>query len=276
MSVESPVSLPTSRVWQITALAVLVILAAALALLVPRHEPWFDEAQAWLLARDASCRDIVWKYARYEGSPSLWHLLLVLPAKAGAPPLMLNAISAALALAGGALLLFKSPLPRPLRALLPLGFFFFYQYGVVARSYALLVPLLWLTAIVHARRFEHPWRFVGTLILLSHVSLHAAWIAGSMMTIFCGEIWWRERWPLSRWAPLVAAFAANTALIVAILWPPPDLYSPPWVATRDRTIQVLHEMWLDSVAPWPWLAVLVLLCAAGFFYTRGGCCSRIC
>ena len=251
------------------ALAVLALLGTALALVAPWHEPWFDEAQAWLLARDAPWWDIVWKYARYEGSPSLWHLLLALPAKAGASPLALNAVSAALALAGGALLLFKSPLPRLLRVLLPLGFFFFYQYGIVARSYALLVPLLWLAAIVHARRLEHPWRYVGTLIVLSHVSLHASWIAGVLMTIFCGEMWWRERWPVARWSPLVMAFAANTAFIVAQLWPPADLYSPPWVATRERTFQVLREMWLDSVLPWPWRAVIVLLCAVCFFYTRG-------
>jgi hypothetical protein len=269
MSTGSPAQSSSSLPSRIAALLVLAILAVAAVLLVPRHEPWFDEAQAWLLARDASCWDIIWKYARYEGSPSLWHLLLALPAKMGAPPMVLNALASGLALCGAALLLFRSRFPWPLRLLLPAGYFFFYQYGIVARSYALLMPLLWLVAVLYPQRFAHPWRYVGLLIVVSHVSLHAAWMAGVLMAVFAGEAWWRERWPAARLAPLVLAFAADAAFIVAQLWPRADLYSAPWSASRDRTWQVLREMWLDCLLPWPWASVLVLLVALCFFYTRG-------
>ena len=184
-----------------------------MALLVPRHEPWFDEAQAWLIARDASPWDVIWKYARYEGSPSLWHLLLAIPAKAGAPYITLNYISGALAMVGAALLLFKSPFPRVLRVLLPAGFFFFYQFGLVARNYALLIPLLWMVALLYPGRFTHPWRYVLGLIVLTHVTLHGSLIAGALMTVFVCEAWWGERWPQARLAPLVLVFAADTVLI---------------------------------------------------------------
>jgi len=269
MSAGTPAISSSSLTWRVTALSVLAILAAAAVLLVPRHEPWFDEVQAWLLARDASRWDILWKYARYEGSPSLWHLVLAWPARAGAPPVALNAVSSGLALCGAALLLFKSPFPRLLRVLLPAGFFFFYQYGIVARSYALLIPLLWLVAVLYPQRFARPWRYVIALMILSQVSLHGSWIAGALMVIFVGEAWWCERWPQARLGTLVLAFAANTAFIIAQLWPRPDLYSPPWVADRDRIWQVLRDMWLDSVLPWPWAAFVVLLVACLFFYTRG-------
>ncbi|MDR3402428.1 MAG: hypothetical protein P4L99_08010 [Chthoniobacter sp.] len=269
MSVAPTAATSQPLAWRITALGILAILAGAMVLLVPRHEPWFDEAQAWLLARDASCGDIIWKYARYEGSPSFWHLLLAIPAKAGAPPVMLNAISSALALAGAAVLLFKSPFPRQLRALLPAGFYFFYQYGIVARSYALLVPLLWLVAVVYPRRFEHPWRYVGLLLLLSHVSLHASWMAGVLMAFFAWEAWRREKWPLARWGVPALVFAANTAFLIAQLRPPADLYVVATGAASERVVQVVQEMWLDSIVPWLWLAAVVLLCALCFFYTRG-------
>ena len=267
---ETPVSSPTAaRVWGVVAWLTFGLLTVAAILLVPRHEPWFDEAQAWLLARDASWWDIIWKYARYEGSPSLWHTLLILPAKCGAPPIVLNGISAALALTGAALLLFKCPLPPWLRMLLVGGFFFFYQYGIVARSYALLVPLLWLTALSYPARFERPWRYVGLLIAVSQVSLHAAWIAGVLVTIFFGEALWVRRWPLARWGSLVAAFAANTAFIIAQLWPAPDAYSPPAPSAVTHDWQGLRLMGLDTISPWPWFSGLVLLCALLFFYTRG-------
>lgn len=53
------------------------------------HEPWFDEAQAWQIARSASIKDILFKIPHWEGHPQLWHLLLVPFAKLGAPYLFL-------------------------------------------------------------------------------------------------------------------------------------------------------------------------------------------
>src|SRR4051812_40575150 len=57
---------------------------ALVAWVLPLHEPWFDEAQAWLIARDATLWEILGRMS-YEGSPPLWHLLLAPLAKAGAP-----------------------------------------------------------------------------------------------------------------------------------------------------------------------------------------------
>ena len=55
---------------------VLALCLYALAILVvgAQHEAWFDEAQAWLIARDATPLEIITRYAHYEGSPPLWHL----------------------------------------------------------------------------------------------------------------------------------------------------------------------------------------------------------
>jgi len=256
--------------WRIANVAMLVVLAIAAFLLVPQHEPWFDEVQAWFLARDASVWDILWKYARYEGSPSLWHLLLAIPAKAGAPAMTLNYISAALAIIGGALLLFRSPFPPLLRILLPATYFFFYQYGIVARNYALLMPLLWLVAVVYPGRFTHPWRYVVMLIIVTQVSLHAAWMGGSLMLCFLWDAWHRMKWSVSRLWPLTLAFAIDTALIVAQLWPPADFSGPDWKKVdHARITTALNEVLLGTVLPWPALSVLVLLCAGCFFYTRG-------
>jgi len=37
-----------------------------LAVVVPLHEPWSNEAQAWLLARDLSLWKLLFYYLRYE------------------------------------------------------------------------------------------------------------------------------------------------------------------------------------------------------------------
>lgn len=40
------------------------------------HEPWFDESQAWAIAKTASYKEILFTLPHYEGHPPLWHLIL--------------------------------------------------------------------------------------------------------------------------------------------------------------------------------------------------------
>ena len=111
---------------------VLSLYAAMLIILVPRHEPWFDEAQAWLIARDDDPLQMLAQTMRYEGSPALWHLLLMLPAKLGLPYAVLNWVSAILATCGLFVFLRFAPFPWLLKAIFPFTFYMLYQYAVVA------------------------------------------------------------------------------------------------------------------------------------------------
>lgn len=52
------------------------VYALLVALTVHRHEPWADEAQSWLLARDASLTDLWGRLLHYEGTPGLWQTLV--------------------------------------------------------------------------------------------------------------------------------------------------------------------------------------------------------
>jgi hypothetical protein len=105
------------------------------------HEAWTDEAQAWLLARDNSLPDLLFKRLHYEGTPGLWHLLLWVLCRLH---FSYGAMHWATVLAGGAaafVLLRSSPFPLAVRLLLPFSFALAYQTPIVARSYS-LVPLL--------------------------------------------------------------------------------------------------------------------------------------
>ena len=61
---------------RILELLVLISFIVLTVIIGKRHEPWADEAQAWLLARDASIKNLIVNNMRYEGSPVLWHLVL--------------------------------------------------------------------------------------------------------------------------------------------------------------------------------------------------------
>ena len=61
-------------------------------LLIPYHEIWRDEAQAWLIARDTPLKDL-FSVLKHEGHPAGWFLLLMPFAKAGLPATCMSYIS---------------------------------------------------------------------------------------------------------------------------------------------------------------------------------------
>ena len=92
------------------------------------HEPWYDEAVSWQIAKCASVKDIIFTLPHYEGHPPLWHLILLPFAKLGCPyEFSLSLVSMIFAGASVMLIIWKSPFPRSIRLLLPFTYFFFYQ-----------------------------------------------------------------------------------------------------------------------------------------------------
>jgi hypothetical protein len=211
------------RPWQLVTMAVLIGL---LSITGWRHEPWFDEAQAWLIARDDGLWNLLSERMRHEGSTPLWHLLLIAPARMGAPYRTLAVISGVATVAGSWLLLRRAPFPAPIRAAFPFTYFVLYQYGVVARSYCLLAPLLFAAAAAFPDRRDHPWRWTLPLVGVALTCVHGLIIA------MCWEGWraaelraeWsrtgqRERRRRRRPSILMAVVAV---LAIAELWPSSD------------------------------------------------------
>lgn len=59
-------------------LAILIAFITLSFLIGHKHEPWADEAQAWLIARDSSVSELFTTYLHSDGHPALWHLVLKL------------------------------------------------------------------------------------------------------------------------------------------------------------------------------------------------------
>ena len=128
------------------------------------HEPWFDEAQAWEIAKGANLKEILFGIPQYEGHPPLWHLILMIPAKIGIPfELALKTVGAVISISTAYLMLFRSQLPRFARIGLPFSYFFFYQYGVIVRPYGLMILILLVLGMNFSQRKVHPWRIVFLL-----------------------------------------------------------------------------------------------------------------
>ncbi len=205
---------------------VVALFAVLLFLLLPRHEPWFDEAQFWLLARDIGIVELFGRFLRYEGTPALWILILMLPAKLGFPYITLNVISILFAIIGVYLVVMYSPFPIIIRILYPFTYFIFYQYTVVARSYILLILLLPLLAITYRERRRRVYTFTILLMLLGSVSLHGYLIALGLIAVEGIEVLrdWKKLNDKEKRAYLGSAtmFGIFSAFTVLILWPPSD------------------------------------------------------
>ena len=121
------------------------------------HEPWADEAQSWLIARDNNNLIDLLKAVKYEGTLPTWHLINKAFQLAGLDydhmfviPLVFSAI--------GVILLFFTDAPLWSKIMLPFSFFVVYQNSVVARQYAMVFPAMMLIVIFYRKRFDVPVR----------------------------------------------------------------------------------------------------------------------
>lgn len=163
---------------------VLVVFIVLELLVCPHHEHCADEAQAWLLARDASVWDIITKYVRYECTPALWHIILKIFMFFRLPYNLFYIIPIIFSSIGVGLFLFKSKFPLWIKVLFPFSYYIFYQYTVVARSYCLVLPLLAGLAIIYPKKKEKPFLFTLILMLFANISSQCFIAAASIFILY--------------------------------------------------------------------------------------------
>lgn len=187
------------------------------------HEPWADEAQSWLLARDSSLGKLWGSLLHYEGTPGLWQTLIHALIGVGLPYSAYGFVSAALSFAAVYLLLRYAPLPLFIRMALPFTYFLCYQYAFVARSYALIAPLLFAIAALYPQARRRPVLMTVLLALLAGVSAHGFLLSACIwIVIFAPQL---VRGAVSRGKILVAGvgYVLILAFLLASAWPANDV-----------------------------------------------------
>ena len=197
------------------------------------HEPWYDEAEAWQMARGASIRDLLFYVPHYEGHPSLWYLILAIPAKLGVPyELGLKFFNVIAALLYGWLIFMRSPFPKWLRWSLPFHYFLFYQYGVISRPYGLSVLCFLFMAMAYRERNEKPWKFLLPMAFLCMLSGYGIVLAGGICLAWVWDICREKNWKffsVSFWkdARVLGLFLLLVVAVLVILqiMPKADTYA---------------------------------------------------
>jgi hypothetical protein len=270
----------TPRQRQFVMLAIVWACFTSMVLLVVHyHEPWFDEAQAWLVARDNSLLEILFRRMHYEGSPGLWHVLLWVPARFGAPFRTMSYLSALLASVSAGLVLFFAPFPVWLRVLFVFGYFPAYQYAVVARSYCLNVLLVTLAAILYSSRRSNPFWYCLTLAALANTNVFGFLVAGVLFADFALSVWRSPSTPRKRIAIPITIFLGASLLAVVQAAPARDVSFPhPHRTTPidviSTAIAQIDRGFVEIGAPTPNRTMMGLLLSAGVLAVGFGLATK--
>lgn len=195
-----------------------VAFAVVSAIGIRAHTLWFDEMQAWNIARASHSLGDLATNLRYEGHPVLWYLPLYALTRLTGNPHAMQLLQWCIAAGTAWLVLFRAPLRFGLRCALLAGYFFAFEYGVLSRSYGLGVLLL-VWALVCLARSEPRWGWATVaLVALAATSLPGAVLAVAVAASVLLDADLRRL----ACARALAAVVAVTAAAVALTCIPPD------------------------------------------------------
>lgn len=212
-----------------------LVAAIFLLLTLPRlllHELWRDEAWQWLVIFESrSLGDLFLGMSKGGGTGYLFALLCFPVRLVWASPWTMQLVHGVLASAAAFVFARWAPLGRRERALFVLGYFPFYEYAVISRSYSTETLLVWLACV--ATRNRRPALALGAVLgLLCQTTVYGYILA---IAIACG--WLLDRWLHRReWAPLPWAEVVGGAILAVAggiaglvqLSPAPGTNMLPW------------------------------------------------
>ncbi|MDD5218137.1 MAG: hypothetical protein PHN49_12635 [Candidatus Omnitrophica bacterium] len=151
------------------------------------HEPWRDEAQAWLIARDTNFWGLL-NEIRYQQNPPLWYLILLPFAKLGLPyPGTLQIIHFLISVTAVSVFILKAPVRPLLKYLFAFSYFMSFEYVIISRNYSIAILLLFLIASFYPQRFRRPL-FYSVLIFLLFLSNYLCFApAVGLVVLFAWE-----------------------------------------------------------------------------------------
>jgi hypothetical protein len=161
--------------------AALVVLAVAVGITgygLARHAMWFDELQAWNIARASRSLPQLFQHLRDEGHPGAWYLLLFGLTRLTGDPRVMQAAELVIVASTYAVVLFASPFSKPLRYVLLAGYTISFEYGIITRAYGLGVLALVVTlALLGRPRPRWSWALLSLAVL--------AWtsVAGAVLAL---------------------------------------------------------------------------------------------
>ncbi len=162
---------------RIILICMFIVYAALTFIGAANHELWFNEGQAWNIARDNDIPGII-AQMKVEGHPPLWHFILYIFTSAGCPADIMPFISWFISCVTAALLLWKAPFRPVMKGIALFSGGSLFYWSVVSRSYCLIALFLVLIAIAYKSRNDHPVVFGLLVALLANTHIMMCGLVG--------------------------------------------------------------------------------------------------
>jgi hypothetical protein len=211
-----------SREWFTACLASAFFVLSFIGVL--RHEPWRDEYQAWMVAKDAASIPQLFENVKYEGNPALWHLILFAVTRVSDDPFAMSLVHILISTTMIAVFARYAALPPLPKVLFAFGYAAFYEFNLISRGYASGLLFLMLFCALYRQRDRY---LIVAAVLLALMANNSPF--GLMLSLVMGAHLLAEhvirRRAATAWGPLVAASAflvVGWALSVLQIYPEPD------------------------------------------------------
>ncbi len=135
-----------------------------------KHEPWNDEAQAWLITRDLTIPEII-AQMKYEGHSFLWYMILLPFVKLGFPYKYMSIISTIFVNIAALFLLYKIDTNKIFKLLILFSEPIIYYFGAISRCYSLIPILLFIVCYLYTKKEQKPYLYAVSLIFLANVHI---------------------------------------------------------------------------------------------------------
>lgn len=175
---------------QVYLICIFFIYLAVNGVLLVLHEPWRDEANVWLMARELSPIELLLEI-KYQGHPCLWYFLVMPFAKIGFPFRVIGIISYCIMAVTAGVLLQKAPVHFITKMFCLFSPIFTYFYSDIARNYCLIALLLMVLAWQYTERNTHVIRYGLLLGFLIQADTIAIPIAGLISAMWLLENLWQ-------------------------------------------------------------------------------------
>lgn len=217
---------------------------------VLNHEPWRDEFQSWLIARESDSIAALFTNSIYEGHHSGWYLVLWVLTSITESILAFQLFHFFITAVGIFILIKWSPFSNIEKWLLTFNYFFFFEYGVIARHYGITLTLVFLfCALFKYRHTKFHW-ILSVLFLLLFINIYSFFISFSFFVMLIIEKLDRGDFSKIDWA-LILGFVIAIGVSIVDVKPPADSgYAEGWDLVLRDYLKSPTILW-NSFVPIP-------------------------
>ena len=178
---DPPVTVvPESPRWHIYAAYGITALFFILSLIgILHHEMWRDEFQAWMVAADAHSIPELFKNLKYEGNPVLWHAFLFIITTFTDNPFWMQVFHILISTSFIFLINRHAPFSIIQKVLLTFGYYAFFEYNLISRSYGLGFLLVIVFCVLYQHRHKYLVWMGAVLFLLANCTIFGVILAVS-------------------------------------------------------------------------------------------------